>query len=84
MAPLDDLVHAFLIAFENSLDATIPAIFNPTFYPKPKSRFLSVVAKEDSLNPPFDDDVCSHLFHIDLARMCPAGPSVRVGSRGTF
>jgi hypothetical protein len=28
---------------------------------------LSVVAEEDSLNPPFNDDVCPHLFHIGLS-----------------
>jgi hypothetical protein len=25
-----------------------------------------VMAKEDSLDPPFNDDACPHLFHIDL------------------
>jgi hypothetical protein len=45
---------------------------------------LSVVAKKDSLDPPFNDDVCPHLFHIGLPGMCPAGPPLRAGSRGTI
>jgi hypothetical protein len=27
---------------------------------------LSVVAKEDPLNPSFNDDLSPHLFHMDL------------------
>jgi hypothetical protein len=30
------------------------------------SHPLSMVTKEDSLNPSFDDHSCSHLFHTDL------------------
>jgi hypothetical protein len=84
VAPLDELIHTFLIAFKDSLYGAIPAVFDPTFYPKSKSHLLSVVAKKDSLDPPFNDDVCPHLFHIGLAGMCPAGPLLRVESRGTI
>jgi hypothetical protein len=66
MAPLNDLIHSFLIAFKDGLYAAVPAVFNPTLYPQSKSRLLSVVAEEDSLNPPFNDYPCPYLFHIDL------------------
>jgi hypothetical protein len=66
MAPLDELIHAFLIALKNGLYTAIPAVLNPTLYPQSKSHLLSVMAKEDSLDPPFNDDACPHLFHIDL------------------
>lgn len=66
VAPLDELIHTFLIAFKDSLYTTIPAVFNPALYAQFKSRLLSVVAKKDSLDPPFNDDVCPHLFHIGL------------------
>jgi len=82
MAPLDDLIHSFLIAFKNRLDTAIPAVSNPAFYSQFKSHLLSVVAEENSLDSSFNDDVCPHLFHIDLAGMCPAGPPLRWG-RGT-
>jgi hypothetical protein len=66
MTPLDDLLHPFLLAFENCLDTTVPAIFHPTFHPEPESCLLSVVAEEDSLDPPFNDDSHPYLFHMDL------------------
>jgi hypothetical protein len=66
VAPLDDLIHPFLIALKNRLYAAVPAVFNPTLHPQFKSHLLSVVPKKDSLDPPFNDDVCPHLFHIDL------------------
>jgi hypothetical protein len=66
MAPLDDLIHAFLIALKNGLYTAIPAVLNPTLYPQSKSHLLSVMAKEDSLDPPFNDYTCPHFFHIDL------------------
>ncbi len=74
MAPLDDLIHLLPITFKESLDTAIPSVFDPTFYPKSKSRILSVVAEENSLDPSFNDYPCPDLFHIDLAGMCPAGP----------
>jgi hypothetical protein len=67
MAPLDDPIHKVLITFKNGLHTAIPAVLNPTLDPKSESRLLSVVAEEDSLNPPFNDDVCPHLFHIGLS-----------------
>jgi len=73
MAPLDDLIHSFLIAFKNSLDTAIPAVFHPTFHPQSKSDLLSMVAEEDSLDPSFNNDPCPHLFHIDLKTI--TGPS---------
>lgn len=66
MAPLDDLIHILPITFKDSLDTAIPSVFDPTLHPQPKSRILSVLAKEDSLNPPFNDDPCPCLSHIDL------------------
>jgi hypothetical protein len=66
MAPLDDLIHAFLVAFKDSLDGAVPAVLNPTFHLESESHLLSVMAKEDALDPPFNDDVCPHLFHIGL------------------
>jgi hypothetical protein len=64
VAPLDDLIHTVLITFEDGLDTAISAVLNPTFYSKSKSHLLSVMAKKDSLDPPFNDDVCPRLFHI--------------------
>jgi len=66
MTPLNHLIHPFLIAFKNSLNTAIPAVFNPTLHPESKSRLLGVVAEEDSLNPSFNNDPCPYLFHIDL------------------
>jgi hypothetical protein len=66
MAPLDDLLHPFLITFKDSLYTTVSAVFNPTFHPQFKSCLLSVVTKEDSLDPSLNDYPCPHLFHIDL------------------
>lgn len=66
MAPLDDLIHPFLLAFENGLDTTVPAIFHPTFHPEPESFLLSVLAEEDSLDPPFNDDPRPYLSHISI------------------
>jgi len=66
MAPLDDLIHSFLIAFKDSLYATVSAVFYPTFHSQSKSHLLSVVTKEDALNSSFNDDPRPHLFHIDL------------------
>jgi len=68
MAPLDDLIHLLPIAFKDSLDTAISSVFNPTLHPQPKSRLLSVLAKEDSLNPPFNDDPCPYLFHCNISR----------------
>lgn len=73
VAPLDDLIHSVLIAFENSLYGAIPAVLNPAVYSQFKSHLLSMVPKENPLDPPFNDDACPHLFHIDLAGMCPVG-----------
>jgi len=66
MAPLDDLIHVFPIALKDCLDTAIPAVFDRTIHPQPKSHILSMLAKEDSLNPSFNDDPCPYLFHIDL------------------
>ena len=66
MAPLNDLIHLFPITLKDRLNTAIPAVFNPAFYPQPKSRRLSMVAKEDSLNPSFNDDPCPYLFHRSL------------------
>jgi hypothetical protein len=66
MAPLDDLIHPFLIAFKKSLYTTVSAVFNPTFHSQFKSRFLSVVTEEDSLDPSFNDDPRPYFFHMDL------------------
>jgi hypothetical protein len=74
MAPLDDLIHSFLIAFKDGLYGAIPAVPNPTLYSKFNCHLLSVVPKENSLDPSFNDDACPHLFHIDLAGMCPVDP----------
>ena len=79
VAPLDDLIHAFLIAFKDSFYPAIPAVFDPTLYSQFKSHLFGVVAKKDSLDPPFNDDVCPHLFHIGLTGMCPASPSLGWG-----
>jgi hypothetical protein len=68
MAPLDDLIHFLPITFKDSLDTAISSVFNPTFHPQLKSRLLSVVAEEDSLNPPFNDDPYPYLFHSNLSR----------------
>jgi len=84
VAPLDDLIHSFLITLKNGLYTAIPAVLDPTHYSQFKSHLLSVVAKKDSLDPPFNDDMCPHLFHIGLAGMCPAGLPLRVGLRGTI
>lgn len=84
MAPLDNLIYLFPVAFKNGFYAAIPAVFNPSFHPQPKGRGLSVVAEENSLDPSFNDDPCPYLFHIDLAGMCPVGPlAFGVGSRPT-
>ena len=82
MAPLDDLIHLFPIALKDRLDTAIPAVFNRPIYPRPKSHILSMLAKEDSLNPPFNDDPCPYLSHIDLAGMCPASPPPLGWGRG--
>ena len=66
VAPLDDLIHSFLITLKNGLYTAIPAVLDPTHYSQFKSHLLSVVAKKDSLDPPFNDDMCPHLFHIGL------------------
>jgi hypothetical protein len=68
MAPLDDLIHLLPITFKDSLDTAISSVFNPTFHPQLKSRLLSVVAKEDSLNSPFNDGPYPYLFHSNLSR----------------
>ena len=67
MAPLDNLIYLFPVAFKNGFYAAIPAVFNPSFHPQPKGRGLSVVAEENSLDPSFNDDSYPYLFHIDLA-----------------
>ncbi len=74
VAPLDHLIHLFLIAFENSLYGAISAVFNPAVYSQFKSHLLSVVPEEDPLDSPFNDDACPYFFHIDSAGACPAGP----------
>ena len=66
VAPLDDLIDSFLIAFKNSLYAAIPAVLNPAVYSQFKSHPLSMVPEENPLDPPFNDDACPYLFHIDL------------------
>jgi len=66
MAPLDDLIDSFLIAFKDSFNATVPVVLNPTLYSQSKSYVLSVVAEKDSLNPPFNHYPSPYLFHIDL------------------
>jgi len=66
MAPLDDLLHPFLITFKDSLYTAIPPVYHPTFHPQFKSHLLSVVAKKNSLDPSFNDDPYPYLFHIDL------------------
>ena len=65
MAPLDDLIHSFLIAFKDSLDTAIASVFHPTFYPKFKGRLLSMVAEKDSLDPSFNNHPCPYFFHIN-------------------
>ena len=65
MAPLGDLIDLFLIALKDSLDTAIPAIFNPAFYPQFKSCLLSVVTKENPLDPSLNDDPRPDLLHID-------------------
>ena len=69
MAPLNDLIYLFPIALKDCLDTAIPAVFNPTVYPQPKSRRLGMMAKQDSLNPSFDDNPCLCLFHMSLTPM---------------
>jgi len=71
---MNDLIHPVLVAFKDSLDGAVPAVLHPTFQSKPGSRLLSVMAEEDSLDPSFDDDPHSDLFHLDLADRCLAGP----------
>jgi len=66
MAPLDDLIHLFLITFKDSLHTAVPAVFNPTFHPQSESHLLGVMAEKDSLNPSLNDYPCPYLFHIDL------------------
>jgi hypothetical protein len=66
MAPLDDLIHSFLIAFKDSLYGAVPSVLNPTVHSKPKGHLLSVVAKEDSLDPSLNNYPCPYLFHVDL------------------
>jgi hypothetical protein len=66
MAPLDDLIHSFFIPFEDSFNATVPAVFDPTFHTQSKGCLLGVVTKEDPLDPSFNDDPCPDFFHIDL------------------
>ena len=65
MAPLDDLIHSFLIAFKDSLHTAIPAVFHPTFHPQSKSDLLSMVAEKDSLDPSFNDHPRPYFFHIN-------------------
>jgi hypothetical protein len=66
MAPLDDLIHSFFVPFKNSLNETISPILHPSLNPQPKSYPLGVVAKEDTLDPPFNDHPGPYLFHVDL------------------
>jgi hypothetical protein len=66
MAPLDDLIHSFLIAFKDSFHGAVPAVFNPTVHSKSKGHLLSVMAEEDSLDPSFNDNACPYLFHLHL------------------
>ncbi len=66
MAPLNDLIYAFLITFKDSLDTAIPSISHPTLHSPFKSHFLSVVTKEDPLDPPFNDDPRPYFFHINI------------------
>jgi len=63
MAPLDDLIHSILVAFKESLNPTIPSIFDPPLHTYLVSLVLSVVSKEDSLNPSFDNHMSPYLFH---------------------
>jgi len=66
MAPLDNLLHPLLLAFKDGLDTAVPEVFHPTFHTEPESCLLSVVAEEDSLDPPFNDDPRPYLFHINI------------------
>ena len=65
-APFDNLIHSFPIAFKDSFDAAVPAVFHPACYPQSERHLLSVVAEEDSLNPSFNDDPCPYFFHVNL------------------
>jgi hypothetical protein len=66
MAPLDDLIHSVFVSFEDSLHTTVPTVFNPTFHSESESCLLSVVTKEDPLDPSFNDDPRPDPFHNDL------------------
>jgi hypothetical protein len=66
MAPLDDLIHSFFIPFEDSLNSTVPAVFDPTFHTQSKCCLLGLMTEKDPLDPSFNDDPCPDLFHNDL------------------
>ena len=74
MAPLDDLIHSFPIAFKDGFDAAVPAVLNPTFYPQSEHHLLRVVPEKDSLHPSFNDHPCPYLFHMNPLRKRRSAP----------
>jgi len=71
MAPLDDLLNLVLISFKDGLNMTLPPVFDPAIDSQSKSRLVSMVAKEDPLDPSFNDHVCPCFVHIDYVENSP-------------
>jgi len=66
MAPLDDLVHTILVAFEDGFHGSVPTVSDPTFEAQLGGQLLGMMAEEHPLNASLNDDPGPHLFHVAL------------------
>ena len=73
MTPLDHLVDAVFLTFEEGFHRPITSVPDPAVEPQSVGHLLSVLAEEDPLNASFDDHPCPGRLH--LGQKIIIGPS---------